>query len=321
MVVAAATLLGVPSQLVSPALAQEAVPSRIMFVVGWAPGGSTDIVARLIADKLAPRLNAAIVVKNDPGASGMLAAETVSRAAKDGSTLLFASSNEVTILPALKKSMAYDARTAFAPVALIGMVPLVLAVHPSLPVSNVADLVALAKKEPGRLSYASFGIGTSNHLAAELFKSVTGTDIVHVPYRGGGAALPDLLSGRVEICFHAIQVALPYIRSGALRPLAYTGAKRSPLLQDVPTMEEAGLPGFVVGSWVGVLAPAGTPASVVDKLDDELHAVVTEQDVGDALQAQGTVLAYKSSRDFATFIDTEMKQWAALAASAHISIE
>lgn len=321
MVLATTALLIAPGRFVSLAQAQEAMPNRIMFVVGYAPGGSTDIIARVIANKLAPRLNAAIAVKNDPGASGMVAAESVSRSAKDGSTLLLASSNEVTILPALKKHMEYDARTAFAPVSLIGMVPLVLAVHPSLPVASVSDLVELAKKEPGRLSYASFGVGTVNHLTAELFKSVTGTNLIHVPYKGGGAAMPDLLSGRVEVCFHAIQVALPYIRSGALRPLAYTGAKRSPLLPNVPTMEEAGLPGFVVGSWVGVLAPAGTPAGIVDKLDAELRAVLAEKDVQDMLQAQGTVLAYKSSREFRTFTDSEMKRWAALAASAHISIE
>jgi tripartite-type tricarboxylate transporter receptor subunit TctC len=217
--------------------------------------------------------------------------------------------------------MAYDTRTAFTPVALIGMVPLVLAVHPGMPVSKVSELVELSKKEPGRMSYASFGAGTSNQLAAELFKVVTGTNIVHVPYKGGAAAMPDLLSGRVEMCFHAVPVALPYIRAGTLRAIGYTGATRSPLMPDVPTMEEAGLPGFVVGSWVGLLAPAGTPTTVIDRLDRELRTVVGTSDVQEFMQSQGTLPAYKSPMEFAEFIGAEMKRWTELGAKADISVE
>jgi tripartite-type tricarboxylate transporter receptor subunit TctC len=304
-----------------PVIAQEFPSKRITMLVGYPPGGSTDIVARVIAEKIGARLNTTVVVENNPGASGMIAAQSVARAPLDGHTLLFAASNEVTILPALKRKMAYDTRTAFAPVALIGMVPLVLAVHPGMPVSKVSELVELSKKEPGRMSYASFGAGTSNQLAAELFKVVTGTNIVHVPYKGGAAAMPDLLSGRVEMCFHAVPVALPYIRAGTLRAIGYTGATRSPLMPDVPTMQEAGLPGFVVGSWVGLLAPAGTPTTVIDRLDRELRTVVGTSDVQEFMQSQGTLPAYKSPAEFAEFIDAEMKRWTELGAKADISVE
>lgn len=303
-----------------PALAQDA-PKRITLVVGYPAGGSTDIVARVIADKIGPRLNAAVVVENNSGAGGMLAAQAVARAAKDGSTLLFAASNEVTILPALKKKMAYDTRTAFAPIALIGMVPLVLAVHPASQASTVAELVKLARSQPGKLSYASFGAGTSTHLAGELFKVATGTDIVHVPYKGGAAAMPDLLSGRVDMCFHAVPVALPYIRSGALKSLAYTGAQRSPVMPDVPTMVEAGVPDFVVGSWVGVFAPSGTKPGVVDALNDALRAVTAMPETEALLQAQGVASAYKQPKEFTLFINDEIKRWTGLGATANISID
>ncbi|MCC6780282.1 MAG: tripartite tricarboxylate transporter substrate binding protein [Hyphomicrobiales bacterium] len=303
-----------------PTLAQE-IPKRITLMVGYPAGGSTDIVARVIADKIGPRLNAVVVVENNSGAGGMLAAQAVARATKDGSTLLFAASNEVTILPALKKTMAYDTRTAFAPIALIGMVPLVLAVHPTSRASTVAELVRLAKSQPGKLSYASFGAGTSTHLAGELFKASTGTDIVHVPYKGGAAAMPDLLSGRVEICFHAVPVALPYIRSGALKPLGYTGAQRSPVLPSVPTMVEAGVSDFVVGSWVGVLAPAGVSTELIDALNDTLRAATAMAETQALLQAQGVVPAYKQPKEFTAFIDDEINRWAALGSMANISID
>jgi tripartite-type tricarboxylate transporter receptor subunit TctC len=306
--------------LLQPALGQE-MPKHITLMVGFPAGGSTDIVARVIANKIGPRLNASVVVENNAGAIGMLAAQAVARAPKDGSTLLFASSNEVTILPALKKKMPYDPRNAFAPIALIGMVPLVLAVHASSPASTVAELIKLAKSQPGMLSYASFGAGTSTHLAGELFKIATGTDIVQVPYKGGAAAMPDLLSGRVEIGFHAVPVALPYIRSGALKPLGYTGAERSPVMPDTPTMVEAGVPGFVIGSWVGVLAPAGTPPAVVDALSDELRAISAAPDTQQLLQAQGVAPAYKQPKEFASFVYDEIKRWSALGATAKISID
>jgi tripartite-type tricarboxylate transporter receptor subunit TctC len=302
-------------------VAQEFTSQRMTLLVGYPPGGSTDIVARVIAEKLGVRLGATVVVENSSGASGMIAAQTVARAPRDGHTLLFAASNEVTILPALKRKMPYDVRTAFTPVALIGMVPLVLAVHPATPISDVAALVDLAKQAPGRLSYASFGAGTSNHLAAELFKSVTGTDIVHIPYKGGAAAMPDLLSGRVEMCFHAVPVALPYIRSGTLRAIGYTGQSRSPLMPDVPTMEEAGLAGFLVGSWVGLLAPAGTPDAIVARLDGELRAVVGTPEVRELMQSQGALPAYKPPAEFAAFIDAEIRRWTELGAKAEISVE
>jgi tripartite-type tricarboxylate transporter receptor subunit TctC len=194
-------------------------------------------------------------------------------------------------------------------------------VHASSPASTVAELIKLAKSQPGMLSYASFGAGTSTHLAGELFKIATGTDIVQVPYKGGAAAMPDLLSGRVEIGFHAVPVALPYIRSGALKPLGYTGAERSPVMPDTPTMVEAGVPGFVIGSWVGVLAPAGTPPAVVDALSDELRAISAAPDTQQLLQAQGVAPAYKQPKEFASFVDDEIKRWSALGATAKISID
>jgi tripartite-type tricarboxylate transporter receptor subunit TctC len=318
LVLAFVTVLAAMAQ---PALAQDGLPKRIALLVGYPAGGSTDIVARVIAEKIGTRLDVTVVVENNSGAGGMLAAQAVARAPKDGSVLLFAASNEVTILPALKKKMPYDTRAAFAPIALIGMVPLVLAVHPASPASTVAELVKLAKRQPGRLSYASFGAGTSTHLAGELFKAATGTDILHVPYKGGAAAMPDLLSGRVEMCFHAAPVALPYIRSGALKPLGYTGSQRSSLMPDVPTMVEAGLPGFVVGSWVGVLAPAGTPAGIIGQLDRELRGVVETRETQDLLQAQGVVPALKRPAEFAAFIDDEIKRWTVLGETAQISLD
>src|SRR5437870_4831277 len=243
-----------------PIQAQDRYPSKpVRLIVPFAPGGSTDIFARLIADRLAPPLGQAVVVDNRAGAAGNIGAEAVARSAPDGYTLLMATTGVMAINNALYRNMTYDAAKDFDPVIFVASITNVLIVPPELPARSVAELIALARREPGKLSFASSGAGSSTHMSAELFKSLSGTDILHIPYKGSGQALPDLMSGRVSMMFENMPGAVSHIKAGKVRALAVTGLRRSSALPEIPTVAESGVAGYEALSWSGIAAPAGTP--------------------------------------------------------------
>src|SRR5438132_3397497 len=248
-----------------PVLGQERYPARpVRLIVPFAPGGSTDIFARLIADRLGAPLGQAVVVENRAGAAGNIGAEAVARAAPDGYTLLMATTGVMAINNALYRNMTYDAAKEFDPVVFVASITNVLIVPPELPAQSVAELIALARREPGKLSFASSGAGSSTHMSAELFKSLSGTDILHIPYKGSGQALPDLMSGRVSMMFENMPGAVSHIRAGKVRALAVTGLRRSSTLPEIPTVAESGVAGYESLSWSGSAAPAGPPGSALE---------------------------------------------------------
>ena len=282
----------------------------VKIVVPFAAGGAVDILTRVLADKLGPVLKQTIVVEPVAGAGGNLGSAAVAQAAPDGYTLLMATTGTHTINPGLYKNMPFDASKDFAPITLIASVPNILVVHPDVPAKNVRELVALAKSQPGKLNFASFGHGTSNHLSGELFKSVAAIDVVHVPYKSAPQAVLDLVGGQVSFAFVNAPLALPQVKAGRLRALAVTGAKRSPAVPDMPTMAEAGLPDFVVESWYGLMAPAGTPEPVVRKLYDDTLTVLKRQDISEAFAKQGADVIWASPAVFGAIIATEKARWA-----------
>jgi tripartite-type tricarboxylate transporter receptor subunit TctC len=299
-----------------------AYPSRpIRLIVPYPPGGSTDIAARIVAQKLATMLSQSIVVDNRPGAGGTIGADLVAKAYPDGYTLLFGASADLAIYRVLMKNPPYDTLKDFQPVTLVGRVPFMLVVHPSVPANSVEDLVALAKAKPGTINFASFGSGTSNHLVGEAFRTATGINIVHIPYRGSAPAIADLLGGQVQMTFDAVPVVLPQVRAGKLKALAVATPKRSPLAPDIPTMDEAGVPGFVGGTWWGVLAPARTPAAVVDRLAKEIAAIVRAPDVTQTFNERGFEPVGNTPAEFRAYIESETRRWVKMAQDAGIKPE
>ncbi len=307
---------------VAAAAADTVFPTHpIRFIVGYPPGGSTDIAARLIAQRLAPVFSQSVVVDNRAGASGTIGAALVAKAEPDGHTLSFAASPEVAIYRALMKSPPYDSLKDFQPITLVGRVPFMLVVHPSVPANSVKELVAVAKAKPGTLNFASFGNGTSNHLVGEAFRAATGTNIVHIPYKGSAPAIADLLGGQVQMTFDTIPVVLPQVRAGKLRALAVATEKRSPLAPAVPTMDEAGVPGFVGGTWFGVLAPAQTPQRVVDRLATEISAILRSPDIAQTFNDRGIEPVGNSPAQFRSFIESESRRWLKVAQDAGVKPE
>ena len=246
------------------------------------PGASTDLTARLIAQKLSPVLGQPVIVENRPGAGSIVGTELVANATPDGHTLLVVASS-ITLNPILHKNLPFDPQRDLAPIMQLSSFPNMLVVHPGLPVKTVQDLIALAKSKPGALNYGSAGTATGTHLSAELFKYMTGTDMVHVPYKGGGAAMPALLGGQVQLMFSTTVTAMPHVRGGKLRAVAVTSGKRWPTLPDIPTIAESGVPGYDHTPWNGFLAPAKTPRAVIGRLNEEvakiLHAPDTRSDI------------------------------------------
>lgn len=262
-------------------------PNRpVSLVVPFSPGGGTDISARILAERLGQTLGQTIVVDNKAGAGGQIAADLVARADPDGYTLLFANSGMLSINPWIYK-LKTDPAVAFAPVSLFSDLPFVLVVPPSLNVKTVQDLVALAKAEPGQHTFASSGTGGAPHLTAEVFQLATGTELLHVPYKGGGPAMGDLMGGRVDMLFASVLETNSFVQAGKLRALAVTGDKRSPAMPDVPTIDEAGIKNAQGGSWTAVLVPAGTPQAIVDKLSKAIRDVANEEGIKQKLLAQG----------------------------------
>lgn len=301
--------------------AQAAYPSRpIRLLVGYPPGGATDITARIVAQKLGDRLGQPVVVENVPGAGGILASDKVAKAAPDGYMLVFTNTAH-GVNPSLYKALPYDAVTSFAPVVRIADLTLVLVVNPALRVRSVGELIALAKAKPGELNFASSGNGQSLHLAGELFKSMAGIDIVHVPYKGSAPARADLLAGQVQMMFESAIGVLPFVQSGRLLALGVTGVRRSPALPDVPTLSEAGVPGYEASGWIGILAPAGTPPAIVRSLNAEVNAVLGSPEVRSQLAGNGADVAGGSPEQFAIFIQGEMAKWATVVKASGLRIE
>jgi tripartite-type tricarboxylate transporter receptor subunit TctC len=296
-------------------------PSRpVRIVVPFSAGGPNDIIARLVAHKLGEALGQQMVIDNRPGAGGNIGTDSVAKAPGDGYTLLSAGPGSLITNPLLAK-VPYDTARDFAPVSLMAGAPNVLVVHPSVPAKTVEELIALARAQPGRLNYASAGPGSNAHLAAALFAAMAGVDLAHVPYRGTGPGLNDLAAGQVQLAIFGIPPVLPHVKRGALRALAVTGKRRSTELPDVPTVDEAGVPGYEVNPWYGLLAPAGTPAPIVARLSAEVTKIVRAPDMRDKLAAQGAEAAGGTPEEFAAVIRTDTVLWTRVIREAGIKGE
>ncbi len=295
----------------SAAVPAQAYPAKsIRIVTPYAPGGTADILARVVAQKLAEAWAQQVVVDNRPGASGMIGADIAAKAPPDGYTLLMAYTAEIAITQSLFKSMTYDPVKDLAPVTLAAITPMVFVVHPSLPVRDVRELVALAKTRPGQLSYASAGNGSPAHLAFELLQRSAQIDINHVPYKGAAPALTDLLGGHVVMFFSGMPPAMPHVKAGKLRAIAVSTAKRSPALPAVPAVAESGLRDFDISTWFGVLAPAATPRDVIGKLNAEISRALMLPDVKERLAREGAETAPGSPEQFGKFIQAEITKFA-----------
>ena len=301
---AALCLLAAP-----PALAQAYPAKPVKLIVPFPPGGPTDIVGRFVATKLSEALGQQFVVENRAGAGGTVGSEVASQASADGYTLLYGSTSTLAMAPSLYRKLAYDPRKSFAPISLVSSGPMLVAVNASVPANTLAELIALAKDKPGSLNYASAGNATPPHLAAEMFKSMAGVNLVHVPYKGGGPALQAVTAGEVQILFEGLVTLLPQIKSGRLRALAISAAVRDPALPDVPTSAEAGLPAFQVNFWSGLVAPAGTPPEVVATLNAALRQVLAGGDAKATLTRFGLAPAGNTPPEFSRFIDSEILRW------------
>jgi tripartite-type tricarboxylate transporter receptor subunit TctC len=293
----------------------------IRFVVPYTAGGTTDILARIIAAKLTESWGQHVLVDNRPGAGGNIGTDLVAKAGPDGYTIVMGAISTHAINPSLYKSIPYDHIRDFAPITRVGLLPNVLVVNPSLPAKTVKEFIAYGKANPGKLNFASPGTGTSLHLSGELFKDMTGTDMVHVPYKGSTPALTDLLGGQVLAMFDNLPASLPHIKGGKLRPLAVTTARRTPALPDVPTMIEAGVPGFEVTSWFAVFAPARTPKEIVAKLNSEMVKILNSPDVKEKLAQQSVEAAPTTPEELAAFVKSETERWAKVIKATGATVE
>jgi tripartite-type tricarboxylate transporter receptor subunit TctC len=307
--------------IVLPAQAQDKWPSKpITYVVPFPAGGTTDILARLIGQKLGPALGTTVIIDNRPGAGGNIGSELVARAAPDGYTIMGGTISSHSINASLYK-LSYDPLKSFAPITLIGTNANVLVVNPASPVHSVKELIAAAKAKPGSLSFASAGNGTSQHLSAELFKTMAGIDMVHIPYKGSAPAIQDVIGGQVPLMFDTTVVAGPFIQSGKVRPLAVTSAKRVATLPDVPTMAEAGVPGYEVVSWQAMFAPAGTPPAIVQRLQTEVAAILKQPDVQERLAKLGVDPSGMAPQQLAEFQAAEIAKWAKVVKAANVKVD
>ena len=307
--------------LCGAAQAQQNYPVRpVRLIVPSSPGGGTDITARIIAPKLGEYLGQQVVVENRPGAGTMIGGEAVARAAPDGYTLLMGIST-LAINPAMYKRVPYDALRDFAPISQVVALPNMLVTHPSLPVKSVRELIAFAKARPGQINFASAGVGTNPHLAMELFLSMTDLKMVHVPYKGSGQGVIDLLAGHVTVMMPSILTALNYVKNKRLRALGVTSAKRAAGVPDIPTIAEAGVPGYEAVQWFGVLAPAATPRDIIMRLHKEIVRTVQAPDIKPKLINDGADPVGSSPEEFAAFIRSETNKWAKVAKSIGIKPE
>jgi tripartite-type tricarboxylate transporter receptor subunit TctC len=301
------------------AVQAQTYPSKVVRVVlGFLAGTTVDLLVRPLAQKLGESLGQQFIVDNRAGATGLIANETVARAAPDGYTLLGAPGSSLTSSPQMFAKPPFDVLRDFAPIAQIGAFGYVFIAHPGVPARNVKQLIALARARPGFLTYGSSGIGSGFHLAGELFTSMAHVNMLHVPYKGGAAAMNDMLAGRIDVMFYSLAVALPQIQVGKLRPLAVTGARRDPLLPDVPTMEQAGLKGYEMTGWHGLLAPAGTPVAVLDKLNAEIVRILQTPDMRKIWERFGMETPSTTRAQFAAVIKRDYDMYAKLIKAAGI---
>lgn len=314
-------LLAFCTAFAAPAGAQTWPSRPIKLIVPHAPGGVTDVVARLVAQPLGEALGQSVLVENKPGASGLVGTESAAAAAPDGYTfVMFVDAN--TILPSTVKQLNHDPQKSFAPITVLGRGSHVIVAHPSLGVRTLAELIAYAKKNPGTMSYASPGIGSPQNLSMETIKNAAGIDMTHIPYKGGGQAIGDVVSGQVKVGVLGMAPALPYIRSGKLEALAVTGARRVALLPDVPTVAEAAVPGFETAQWQGISAPAGTPPAVIKRMHDELVKIMNSPVVIERLASVGMDNSTSPTPDdFAKMIAAELQRWPAVVKLAGIQPE
>ncbi len=292
------------------AAAQSYPAKPVRFVIAFSPGGPSDILTRFIGGKLAQATGQPFVFENRPGAGGNVAGEYVAKAPPDGYTLLMGNNSILATNASLYKKMNFDPVKELAPVALIASQPNILVVHPSLPVKSVKELTVFLKARPGQVNYASSGSGAAAHLAAELFKSMAGVSMVHIPYKGAGPALIDMLTGQCQVMFATALSVQPHLQSGRLRPLAVTTAKRSPTFPELPTVAEAGVKGFEATTWHGVVVTAGAPQAVIDRLNAEINKILQMPDVRERLSSQGAEIIGGTPREFAAYIQSEIPKWA-----------
>lgn len=304
-------LLGVALFLLSPAfVAAQEYPNRpIIMVVTFAPGGSSDVLARAAAAALSFGLGQQVVVDNRPGAGGHIGAAAVAHAVPDGYTILFGTNGTLGIGPAIYAKLSYNPQRDLAPVGLLQTLPQLLIVNPSVPAKNLTELIDYARRNPGALSFASSGMGAASHLAGELLKQQAKIDIVHIPYKGGGAAVADLISGRVSMMLETIPNALPLVRGGQMRAIGVTTKERSALAPDIPSLAETGLPDFDVSAWTGLFVPSGTPPAVIDRLNAETRKIAGEKDYIAQIQAMGTDVASSSPEAFGKFVNEDVGRW------------
>jgi tripartite-type tricarboxylate transporter receptor subunit TctC len=306
--------------LASVAAAQSYPVRPVRLIIPFPPGGSNDIVGRMIAAQLGDRLGQQVVVDNRGGAGGTIGTELAAKSQADGYTLLLIST-AYAFNTSIYKKLPYDPAKSLVPVALLGSGPGVLVVNPALPVNSVAGLIAFAKERPGKLNNASAGVGSFQHLASELFRIQAGIEWLHVPYKGGGPAMMDLMGGQADASVGSLIQMLPHIRSGKLKALGTTGAKRSPVLPDVPTVAEAGVPGYEATNWWGFLAPAGTPPAIVERLHQEVAAVQASAETKRRFDTEGAEALQMSPAEFGAFIMAETAKWARVVKEAGISAE
>ncbi|MBU8544252.1 MULTISPECIES: tripartite tricarboxylate transporter substrate binding protein [Roseomonadaceae] len=307
--------------LAAPALAQSWPSRTIRIVVPFPPGGSTDVLARRLAEKLTAALGQTVVVENRPGAGGTVGADAVAKSAPDGHTLLMGVTGSNAIAGSLFRNLPYDPATSFAPLSRVVSAPLILVVNKDSPAQDLAGYIAAAKAANGGLTYATPGNGTSMHLTGVMFGQAAKVELTHVPYRGSAAALTDLIAGQVQSSFADFLVALPQVRAGAIRPIAVTSPARHRLLPEVPTMQEAGLPGFAATSWQGLFAPAGTPAPVLARLHAEVARAMTSPEIQDSFAAQGFTVEATTPADFDAFVRAEVAKWAVVVREGRVSLD
>ena len=292
----------------------------VRMVIPFPPGGSNDIVGRMIAAQLQDKLGQPVVIENKGGAGGILGADIAAKAAPDGYTVLLISV-AYAFAPALHKSLPYDPNAAFAPVGIIGRGPAVLTVNPSVPVNSVKELIALAKAKPGQLNYASAGVGSLQHLATALFVSQAGINVVHVPYKGGGPSMADVIAGHAQIVMPSMIQVLPHLKNGRLKALGVSGTARSPALPDVPTIAEAGLPGYEAHNWWGLLVPAGTAQPAVERLSAALKAVLASDETRKRMETEGAEPLSMTPQEFGAFVAAELVKWVKVAHDVGIKAE
>lgn len=310
-----------PALLPSAAHAQAWPTKPIKLLVGFAPGGGTDIVGRALGVKMADVLGQPVIIENRPGASGVIAADLVAKSPPDGYTLLVGHSNSNAIAPFVLKSVPYDPATDFTPITYIGFVPNILALNPGVPAKNVAELIVLAKAKPGVYTYASSGVGSTQHLAGEAFNLAAGTKAVHVPYKGSAQALADLVGGQIQLDFDTTSSAMAFIKGGKVKALAVMSPKRTPELPDVPTLTEAGLPGVEMTTWYGLFVTAGTPKAVVDKLYAETMKAIKDPDVQKRLVALGGEPGNATQAEFTALVKSDFDRFGKLIKDANVKLD